>query len=1662
MQSINSQNILKQAINTINKKSIQNTDSTGLWFEDIVLECAPYIKEWDIIECYHWNQWPDREKYFPDTTKQDIGIDIVAKRNRSNEYIAIQCKSRRLDENRRGGDIGKPESDSFVSTSSGKLWTERWIITNGDNDLSDKAKQTISMTGTPVKLIDIMVDLRQELTALDNTECSCNEIIHICKTCMQQEAITESIRILKEHEQTNSGGLPTGQARGKIILPCGTGKTRISLRIIEELTPINELSIVLCPSIALVAQIRREYLQHATKHIRVLAVCSDKTAGYNPKNEDKQINDDNPTIDNSNTSASVVIGNVTTNTTEISKWISQNINSNAINIIFGTYQSSHTISKALLDSNATISVLIADEAHRTAGLRRNRKYDEIIREFTICHDNTKFPCKYRIYQTATPRVYDFKTKPTNHNTDWIVRDMDDETVFGVELYRKSYKEAVDNGWLTDYKIIALGVNDLKAFEVANELARTTPQNGKHTLTTSQFLKGMALALVLGGATNTIDNSKLNIQSCIAFMNSVTKSKTMSRQLQTNTVKDWIQQYLDSNRNNQRATNYKLEHLDAKSNVTLRESAKTRLAQATKESPHGVINVGIFGEGTDAPSLSSIAFLEPRKSPIDVIQAVGRTMRTSPGKKTGYIICPILIPSNADPEQFLKTSGPDDGWQELGQILIALRAHDSRIEDNLSELLQIYLPGIQEEQEEETTIIGIVKPNTNKIQHHIHIGKPGEAQKTVENIMENTTTPSKVLIPLSKLENTFSSQSTSEQIYIDDKPISYPSFIITGKQNISGDIEIRHDSIERNNPQPNEIHGAINTQKTKKKINSMINKDTGIILPHSNINKPKHVRVNPDETNAKQMLMLTGLNNNMNAISVNLLTKSGLKHNHIERDLNILEKCITEASRHLRDDQLSNILDEYFQLNNLKIEDNKKQADGCTIASLLLMNAAMLHQRIANGNWLPDVSDLITIKNSPNIIRSIVRQWNKISDHDFHPIVKPAIEVIEIIEDTNKFAGLERTLRHITAEAERIAEVYADMGSDHAGPLFNKVMGNQASDGAYFTRPIAAQLIARLTLDICGDLNWTDTQTWADHKIIDLACGSGTLLAAMLTDMKRRAKEQGANENDIATLQKMAVEDTIKGFDINPISLQLAASQLTSGNQDIRYKKMGLHLMPYGPDRNNPSQVHTGTLELLSQKSIISRNNQLNFEDNIIESQNIWNINDDYKLEDPVNAAKNTKIVVMNPPFTNRKKMGEKFSEEIKKLLQRRTDIMEKYLTNSDREMEKFIDKNSVAPMFVALADKCIDNDGIIAMIHPTIALVTTSGRQEREILAKRYHIHTILTVHQPNNVNMSQDTGINESIIILQKHSGQKPPTRFINLDKLPINDDEIENLHHCINSCSIGLLDNGWGEISEWPADRIESGDWTAAIWRSPELAEAAYKIVNNTKMITITKTGAKPQATGRVLRGSYKSVQYNTPNSFPILKSKGSSGQTKIQSHPDEYWIAKNNQSNDYKIDKILSKSGYLLITAGQDNSTARLTATADDEKYIGNSWIPIMGLSPKEAKAISVFINSTIGRLQIMQRPGKKLSFPTYSVSEIANTKIPNIKNTHILQILSDCWQQTKDMVVPQYRNGECEVRQLWDEAVAEAMEWDIKQITHLRELLNKEPHVRGLGYNQYADE
>lgn len=1350
---------LQQAHNELAENGPLATD--GTWLEELTVDIGPVLADWDVEVIYPWGAWPERAEHFPQSTAHDDGIDLVALRRSDGAHIAVQCKSRQLDSAGRGNDIGKDEFDSFSSHSSSSFWSERWLVTNGSVRLSDPATRSNQMADNPVKLVNLAADVGTAARIVEG-EADCAHCADPdgdglqTRSCMQREAVERSVRLLREHADADTGGRPVGEARGRIILPCGTGKTRVALRITEELTGAGELSVVLCPSIALVAQIRREFLNHACVDTRALAVCSDETAGYDPTNEGVAKYADDPTRDTSNVSAGDIKGLVTTDAAEIAGWIAEGVGTDAISVIFGTYQSARRVVEAIGEAGAELQLLVCDEAHRTASLRRRRNAapdeDAKLREFTLCHDQAAFPARYRVYQTATPRIYNHATSTRRvDRTEFVVRSMDDETTFGVELYRRSYVDAVRNGWLADYRIIALGVSDPAAYKIANDLARDAGGRGRHKLTTVDHIRGLALALAMAGGTRTDDEQSIDVNSCIAFMNTVNKSRNLAANLQTDAVREWLAERLDG----REPVPFTLEHLDANSNVAQRDNAKQRLAEADAGAPHGIVNVGIFGEGTDSPSLSSVAFLEPRRSPIDVVQAVGRAMRTSPGKELGYVICPILIPPSADPEQWLSTAHPDEGWSELGQILLALRAHDERIENELAGLLQIYVPPAADIPQV-FSVVAVPSRSSGRIRHGEHTGPPGSAFDAVE--------------AAAAADGPLSHHDIAPLAPEKWAPDGEPTVVLTARPMSDGTVELRQDAPERDKPKSGEVRGRVNVERTKRRARKMINDGKGKPVPSKaerqrRAEQARQRKLERGEAQAQLMLDLVSSAVG-DDITVNLLARSGLRRDRVARDLNILEASVNEAAFHLRRDELQAALDAHFGLDHLAADKRSGQADGCTIAALLLMNAAMLHQRIAAGGWLRGVEALADIKNSTDPIRGFGQNWERITRQDFVPVVAPAREVIYAVERTGRLAGLERALRHLAAEAERIAATYADMGADHAGPLFNKVMGNQASDGAFFTRPPAATMTARLALDACGngDTDWTDPQAWRSHRAVDLACGSGTLLAALLAEMKRRATAQGADGDQLADLQKLAVEEVLAGMDINPVSLQLAATQLTAGNADIKYRRMGLYRMPYGPTGDALVPTAAGTLEFLAEDSVLPRDVAQLFATAAQGSALQMNLDVPKSLGDPdvqdaADAAMGARIAIMNPPFTNRSNMGDKFADSTQRSLRARVDSLEASLVSADDDLEGFVDKNSIEPMFTALAERSLHAErGVLAMVCPTVALTASSALDKRQVLASRFDIDTVLTCHQPGNINLSQNTNINESIVVMRRRNAVRTP----------------------------------------------------------------------------------------------------------------------------------------------------------------------------------------------------------------------------------------------------------------------------------------------------------------
>ena len=170
---------------------------------------APLIKEWDISHCWIWSEWPDRERLLPDTTNQDNGIDAVAVDRSNGSLIAIQCKSRQLDETGHGRDIDRSDITSFISESDNDLYTQRWLITNGDSRLNDNAKRTNSQLNKKIKPFNLHADLMAQAQGSTKDEecphCQPNpdgEWRKQSKTCMQNDAVSTAVSRLRGQLET--------------------------------------------------------------------------------------------------------------------------------------------------------------------------------------------------------------------------------------------------------------------------------------------------------------------------------------------------------------------------------------------------------------------------------------------------------------------------------------------------------------------------------------------------------------------------------------------------------------------------------------------------------------------------------------------------------------------------------------------------------------------------------------------------------------------------------------------------------------------------------------------------------------------------------------------------------------------------------------------------------------------------------------------------------------------------------------------------------------------------------------------------------------------------------------------------------------------------------------------------------------------------------------------------------------------------------------------------------------------------------------------------------------------------------------------------------------------------------------------------------------------
>jgi superfamily II DNA or RNA helicase len=530
----------------------------------------------------------------------DLGIDLIAKQG--DEYHPIQCKYH----SEKNSSITFNEVSTFISLLEGNdKFTQGYICSTANVT----SKNLDKIKNKPINLIlsDSWVQLGEDF-------------FDKLRNYFEDRKYTPTAYIPKEHQvkalkDSVEYFIDSNNSRGKLIFPCGAGKSLTGFWMTQELKSTSTLIAV--PSLSLVKQTLDVYLREIVARgikVKWLCICSDEGIG---KDDEIMENTESLGIP------------CQTNPDYIEKWLETNRDEHKI--IFTTYQSGRIIADVSKKLNISFDLGIFDEAHKTVGL--NKKL------FSYLLFDENIAIAKRIFMTATERFY------SGSKEDII--SMDDYEIYGDTFSQMSFKEAIEKELLTDYKIITIDVkkSEIAEFIKSNDLVQL---NNKWKNETEA--RSLASMIALRKAMKV-----LPIKNAVSFHSSIDKAQRN---------KD-LQSYITSTYNFEPIDSFTVSSKVAttKRNDIIREFADSSRALIT--------NAKCLTEGVDVPNIDCIVFADPRKSKVDIVQALGRALRKKKGKDFGYVILPVLYDDETHEID-------NDNYNEIISIVRGLAANDERI------------------------------------------------------------------------------------------------------------------------------------------------------------------------------------------------------------------------------------------------------------------------------------------------------------------------------------------------------------------------------------------------------------------------------------------------------------------------------------------------------------------------------------------------------------------------------------------------------------------------------------------------------------------------------------------------------------------------------------------------------------------------------------------------------------------------------------------------------------------------------------------------------------------------------------------------------------------------------------------------------------------------
>ena len=557
---------------------------------------------------------------WPERWGADCGIDLIF-RHKNGEVWAVQAKCYSPDYT-----VTKHDVDRFLSESNRSLIQRRLLVATTDR-LGTNALRVCEAQEKPVVLFRLSDFKNSLLDYPSNFE-------HLYQPFRRLRPVPRDHQ--SEAIAAVSNGLQ-GADRGQLIMACGTGKTYVTLWVKEVLNA--QRTLVLVPSLGLLSQLLREWTFAASVPFELLCVCSDESVGG--KAGDDAIH-----------SVIELAFRVTSDAGEVRRFLCGAGN----RVVISTYQSSLVVAAAQCEPSVpAFDLAIADEAHRCAG--------KVGGDFSAILNSEQIRSAKRLFATATPRIYSRSVKSAAEARGVEVVGMDDNTVFGAVMYALPFGKAIERKLLTDYRVVIICVDDATIAQWIDQRKLVSTGTGVETDSAS-----LAAQIGLLKAMKDYD-----LKRVISFHSRVSRAEGFITELQK--VSDWI------NDDHRPSGDLHADFVSGNMPAGKRKVKLDRLKELRANERAVLSNARCLAEGVDVPSLDGVAFIDPRSSHVDIVQAVGRAIRLSPEKKTGTIILPVFLKSTANAVSAIEASN----FRPIWEVLDALKAHDDVLAWDLDQI-----------------------------------------------------------------------------------------------------------------------------------------------------------------------------------------------------------------------------------------------------------------------------------------------------------------------------------------------------------------------------------------------------------------------------------------------------------------------------------------------------------------------------------------------------------------------------------------------------------------------------------------------------------------------------------------------------------------------------------------------------------------------------------------------------------------------------------------------------------------------------------------------------------------------------------------------------------------------------------------------------------------